>query len=159
MKTTLGSRVPDAHEIQDILDQIRDVAEGLTTYTGRPDADEEGRRSASFRAEGERVVTMVTQLATLQELAIPGVPVQAMTREMELARRLQPVADALAALLQAVDDTVLAAESVCWETATAYYDALHRMSASDPMLRAALRPVQDYFGGAGAVGSYIVPSA
>ena len=72
MKMTLGKRVPEGHEVQNLLDQIRDLSEGLVGYTGRPDADEEGRRSASFRAEGERVVTMVTQLATLQELAIPG---------------------------------------------------------------------------------------
>jgi len=138
---------------------ILELADQLASIIGPIDAAQDSRRSASFRAEGDRVVVMVTQLALAQNLEIPDIPVEIMSNEMNQARHLQPVADGLAALLNSVDNAVLAAEGTCWEVANAYYEALVRMSATDPALRAALRPVADYFGGVHGEGRGNIPSA
>ncbi len=68
-----------------------------------------------------------------------------MNADLQLAKRLQPLADAVSDLSLLLSDTMLEAHSEAWWSATAYYTALARMAPADPNLEAALKPAVDFF--------------
>ena len=106
---------------------------------------DERKHTVKFRPGGEKIVALLAELAARHGVTLPSISVEGMTADLQLAGRLQPVADALAAAAQTVADTILEAQSECWWAATASLTALARMTSADPKLEAALRPAVDFF--------------
>ena len=68
-----------------------------------------------------------------------------MLADLTLAQRLRPIASAVDQLNQRLSDTLLEAQSECWWAATAFYTSLCRVAGADPALKAALKPIVDFF--------------
>ena len=108
-------------------------------------SDQERQRTTKMRAQGERIVEMVGDLATRNEVSLPRISVEDMKNDLTLAQRLAPLAQALESVSRTVEDTILQAQSECWWAATAFYTALSRLSDADAQLEGALKPAIEFF--------------
>jgi hypothetical protein len=144
MQNRLGSVIPSDEDIQTLVKDIESVGTKLEKFTLMLSAAER-RQTTKMRANGERIVELVGDLAVRHELALPRISVVEMKDDLTLARRLAPLEQAIAHLSQTVADTILQAQSECWWAATAFYTALTRLSDADPELEAALKPAVEFF--------------
>jgi hypothetical protein len=143
MKNRVGSVIPSAEEIQQLMKDIERFAARSERFTRMLSA-EERQRTTKMRVRGERIVALVGTLAARHQIGLPRISVDDMTGNLVLAQRLAPLAPMLEALAQKVSDTILQAQSECWWAAMAFYSALKRLSDVDPELEEALRPAVDF---------------
>ena len=144
MMNRVGSVIPSAEEIQQLVKDLETVATKLEKFTLML-SSEERQRTTKMRARGERVVELVGNLAAHRKIALPRISVDDMTKDLVLAQRLAPLAPLLESLSQKVSDTILQAQSECWWAAMAFYSTLTRLSNVDPELEAALKPAVEFF--------------
>src|SRR5215212_978111 len=144
MKNRVGNVVPSDQEIQRLLKDVQNLAARIEKFTVTLSA-EERQRTTKMRAQGERIVEMVGDLATRNEVSLPRISVEDMKDDLTLAQRLAPLAQALEGVSQTVSDTILQAQSECWWAATAFYTALSRLSDADAQLEGALKPAVEFF--------------
>jgi hypothetical protein len=137
-------KVPSTQDIAKLVKEVQSIGERLAAYATDLTV-EERQRALKFRHGGDNIVRLVGELASAQALALPGISVEGMGADLDLAQRLQPLAAALQVLSQTLADTVLQAQSDCWWAATAFYTTLLRLANADPKLQAALRPVVTFF--------------
>jgi hypothetical protein len=144
MKNQVGSVIPSAEDIQQLVKDIETFAAKIDKFTLMLSA-EERQHTTKMRARGERVVELVGTLAARHQLTLPRISVNDMNADLVLAQRLAPLAQQLATLSQKVSDTILQAQSECWWAAMAFYSALSRLSDVDPELEDALKPAIEFF--------------
>ena len=144
MKNRVGNVMPSDQEIQRLLKDVQNLAARIEKFTVTLSA-EERQRTTKMRAQGERIVEMVGDLATRNEVSLPRISVEDMKDDLTLAQRLAPLAQALEGVSQTVSDTILQAQSECWWAATAFYTALSRLSDADAQLEGALKPAIELF--------------
>jgi hypothetical protein len=144
MDNKVGDKLPTPKQIAKALEAIREARKVLEPFVISL-SSEERKRLVRFRPGGEMVVDKVAALASERNVSIPGISVQAMQADLELARALAPIANELEKLTAEVDDTVQEAEAECWWAATAFYSTLARTQAADRKLEAELKPVVDFF--------------
>lgn len=144
MQDKVGSNVPTAEQVSSLVAEIQSISEKVAAFTVMLTPPE---RSATtkMRTGGESVVADIGALATHHALTLPQISVDGMNADLALAQRLRPLANAVEQLSQRLDDTVLEAQSECWWAATAYYTALCRIAGADSSLKAALKPLVDFF--------------
>ena len=144
MKNRVGNVMPSDQEIQRLLKDVQNLAARIEKFTVTLSA-EERQRTTKMRAQGERIVEMVGDLATRNEVSLPRISVEDMKNDLTLAQRLAPLAQALESVSQTVSDTILQAQSECWWAATAFYTALSRLSDADAQLEGSLKPAIEFF--------------
>jgi hypothetical protein len=144
MMNRIGSVIPSAEEIQELVKDIETFTVKIEKFTLMLSA-EERQRTTKMRGRGERVVELVGGLAARHRVALPRISVDDMTQDLVLAQRLAPLARLLESLSQRVADTILEAQSECWWAAMAFYSALTRLSNADPELENALKPAVEFF--------------
>ncbi len=143
MKNRVGSVIPSAEDIQQLVKDIETFAGKIEKFTLML-STEERQRTTKMRARGERVVELVGTLAARHQIALPRISVTDMNADLALAQRLAPLAPLLETLSQKVSDTILQAQSECWWAAMAFYSALTRLSDVDPELENALKPAIEF---------------
>jgi len=94
-----------------------------------------------------------------QELKLPKISLQAMKDDLDLQAVLAPLLLELQSLTQRIEDTIVEAQAECWWATTAYYTALHRMSAADPELAESLKPAAEFFATGKRRGAPLPPKA
>jgi hypothetical protein len=144
MKNRVGSVIPSADEIQQLVKDIETFAAKIEKFTLML-SSEERQRTTKMRVRGERVVELVGTLAARHQVALPRISVNDMKADLALAQRLAPLAPLLGTLAQKVSDTILQAQSECWWATMAFYSALTRLSYIDPELEDALKPAVEFF--------------
>jgi hypothetical protein len=144
MQNRVGSVIPSAEDIQQLVKDIDTFAAKIDKFTLML-STEERRRTTKMRARGERVVELVGTLAVRHQVALPRISVSDMNADLVLAQRLAPLASRLDAVSQKVADTILQAQSECWWAAMAFYSALTRLSNVDAELEDALKPAIEFF--------------
>jgi hypothetical protein len=105
----------------------------------------ERQRLPKPRPSFDRVVHDMAALVDRFAVALPGTSVAAMRADADRARELASLLPELAALHQAIENTVLAARSNAWRQAIAYYSALRGLGELDPVVSRALAPIRDTF--------------
>jgi hypothetical protein len=144
MEDKVGSKIPSEQEVAKRVEEIDALAAKVAPYTVAL-TKEQRQAVTKFRRGGDFVVAILGGLVERYGVVLPGISVDAMNADLTLTRRLAPLAPLTEALTRRIADTILEAQSECWWAATAYYTALHRMSASDPELADALAPVVEFF--------------
>jgi hypothetical protein len=144
MKNRVGSVIPSAEEIQQLVKDIEAFAAKIEKFTLML-STEERQRTTKMRVRGERVVELVGSLAAGRQIAMSSISVNEMNADLVLAQRLAPLAPLLDTLAQRVSDTILEAQSECWWAAMAFYAALTRLADVDPELEDALKPAVEFF--------------
>ena len=144
MKNRVGNVMPSDPEVQRLVKDVQNLAARIEKFTVTL-SSEERQRTTKMRAQGERIVEMVGDLATRNEVSLPRISVEDMKNDLTLAQRLAPLAQALESVSQTVSDTILQAQSECWWAATAFYTALSRLSNADAQLEGALKPAIEFF--------------
>jgi hypothetical protein len=144
MENRVGSKVPSEKDVEKLVAQVKALSHALESFTVALTA-EQRQATTKFRPGGEAIVATVGRLADEHAVALPGVSVEDMSADLLLAQRLAPLATALEALSQRVDDTVLEARSECWWAATALYTSLARVAGGSPALETSLKPVTEFF--------------
>lgn len=144
MEDKVGSVIPSEREVAKLVEDVHAIERRIERFTISLSRDQ---RIAvlKFRNGGEPIVQTVGELAERHELALPGISVDAMRADLLLAQRLAPLATAIEALAQRVDDTILEAKSESWWAATAIYTALSRLASASPAIETALQPVVAFF--------------
>ena len=123
MKNRVGDIIPSDQEVQHLVKDVQNLAAKIEKFTLTL-SSEERQRTTKMRAQGERIVEIVGDLATRNEVSLPRISVEDMKNDLTLAQRLAPLAQALESVSQTVSDTILQAQSECWWAATAFYTAL-----------------------------------
>ncbi len=144
MQDKVGQHVPSASQVEKLITELEKLASSTGKFTIAL-TTEERKHTLKFRPGGEKIVALLGQLVQKHGVSLPGVSVDGMNADLELATVLAPLDVAAAAFAQRVSDTRLEAESECWWAATAFYTALARTAESDPTLAAALKPVIEFF--------------
>jgi hypothetical protein len=144
VQNKVGTIVPTAEEVTQLLADVQSLSERMANYTVTLTAQERGA-AVKMRTGGENIVSEVATLAKNHSVSLPQITLEAMNADLTLAQRLRPLASALDQLSQRVSDTVLEAQSECWWSTTAYYTALCRIAGADPTLENALKPVVGFF--------------
>lgn len=144
MQDKVGSKVPSADEIAQLVSDVRALMDRIAPYTVTLSADERGA-TVKMRTGGENIVGQVGALAQSQGITLPHVSVDGMIADLTLAQRLRPLASAVEQLGQRLDDTVLEAQSECWWATTALYTALSRVAGANAALESELKPVVEFF--------------
>jgi hypothetical protein len=144
MQDKVGSRIPSAEEVTQLVADIRALSERVAPYTTTL-STEERAATIKMRTGGENIVAQVGALAQRHGIALPQVSVDGMTADLTLAQRLRPVASAVEQLNRLLNDTILEAQSECWWATTALYTALSRVAGAKPSLESELRPIVDFF--------------
>ncbi len=154
MQDRVGGTIPSEKDIDALVADIKEVEAKVKAYTVLLTKSERGA-TTKFRKGGELIVGTLAALAEEHGIALPKITSAGMRADLLLAQRIRPLADAVDALQQRLDDTVLEAQSECWWAATAFYTALSRMMDADPKLESALKPIIDFF----AIGRRKTPPA
>lgn len=144
MKNLVGDKIPSQKQVDSFIERVEALSEELQEFTVSLSADQR-KRTIKFRRGGEGVVSAVAVLADKHGLSLPATSTAGMASDLTLAQRLAPLAMAVSALQQRIDDTVLEAQGESWWAATAYYTVLSRMASGDPELQTALKPLIDFF--------------
>jgi hypothetical protein len=144
MQNRVGSVIPSAQDIEKLVKDVENVGVKLAKFTLMLSAAER-QPTTKMRANADRIVGLVGDLATQHELSLPRISVGDMKDDLTLAQRLMPLSQALARVSQTVADTILQAQSECWWAATAFYTALSRLSDADPHLESELKPAVEFF--------------
>lgn len=144
MQNRVGTFVPSEEEIQGLVKDVQTLAGKLEKFTLTLSA-EDRRRATKMRTGGERIVDLVSELATQHQVALPRISVADMKNDLVLAQRLAPLVQAVGSVAQTLSDTTLLAQSECWWAATAFYSALTRLSDAEPRIETALKPAVEFF--------------
>jgi hypothetical protein len=144
MQDKVGSKVPSADEIAQLVVDVRALADRIAPYTVTLSADERAA-TVKMRTGGENIVSQVGTLAQNHSITLPQVSIDGMIADLTLAQRLRPLASAVGQLCQRLDDTVLEAQSECWWATTALYTALSRVAGANATLESELKPVVEFF--------------
>ncbi|MBI5545795.1 MAG: hypothetical protein HY901_18045 [Deltaproteobacteria bacterium] len=144
MKNRVGSKLPPLEELAQMEANIKAVRTWVKQY-GVDLTSEERQRVLKHRSGGEKVTKLVADLAKEHDVKLPGISVEGMENDAEVAKRFAKLQTESGSLAQTIGDTVLQAESECWWATTAYYTALARMMDTDPKLAAAIQPAIDFF--------------
>ena len=139
-----ASNIPSDKDILGLIEQLQAVFDTLECFTVALTPDDR-KRAIRWRPGSEGIILLLAELAGERGLALPGICLERMKVDRQLAARLAPLATAAEAVTQRLRDTILDAQSECWWAATAYYTALARMADADPTLARRLRPVVEFF--------------
>jgi hypothetical protein len=144
MNRRIGHHTPSIHEIEHHQQEVHRLEKDLEKCT--VDLTVEERRSAlKFRPGGERIVALIAALARETGVDVPAAKIEDMQHGVALAERLAPLATAVAALLQRLEDTILEARSEAWSTVTIYYGVLQQLARTDARLATELEPIVEFF--------------
>jgi hypothetical protein len=144
MKDRVGQSVPANEQLETARSKLAESREILSPFTVSL-TNEERSRATKMQPGGDRVVDLITRLASKYRVSLPGVSVEGVRSDLALAQQLTPLAAAVDLYGQALDDTILEARSECWWATMAYYTILVRISDTDPELANALKPAIEYF--------------
>lgn len=103
------------------------------------------RRMANPRTGGDKMVSLILDVATRYGLDLPNSPIASIRDAQAAGENLRPLSASVAALLKSVSDTAFTAESAAWSGAMTYYSVLSRIAENDEHLRVALQPIADFF--------------
>jgi hypothetical protein len=144
MQDKVGSKVPSADEVAQVVADVRALGDRLAPYTVTLSAHERGA-TVKMRTGGENIVAQVGALAQAHGITLPQVSVDGMLADLRLAQRLRSLASAVEQLSQRLNDTVPEAQSECWWATTALYTALSRVAGANASLESELKPVVEFF--------------
>ena len=144
MQNLVGDYVPSEAEIEKLVKEVEAIQTKLEKYCVSLTADDR-QKAIKIRTGGRTIVSLIGTLLEKHGVILPDVSREAMNADMELAERLAPLAAALGAVNQLVDDTILEAHSEAWWAATAGYSTLQRMASQTAGLGAALAPAVEFF--------------
>src|SRR5512142_3072924 len=136
MQDRVGTNVPTEEQVAGWVAAINKVQQEMMPYGVGLTADER-KHALRFRLGGEPMVRTIATLVRKHGVALPGITADGMEADLRLMQRMKPVREALDALFQFADDTILEASSECWYAATAYYTALNRMVTTFPDIKVA----------------------
>jgi hypothetical protein len=104
------------------------------------------RKAATRSRKGmERVVPTLANLSTEHGVSVPKQPTSTMTSQLALVTQLESVQQKLTSGLTLVGNTIDAARSGSWNTATTLYGMLQKVAHRDPQLGSQLAPVKEFF--------------
>ena len=144
MDNRVGDPLPTETEIAKLVKEVSAIGATLEKTCVALTSDER-KKAVKIRSGGDAIVAVIGRLLDDHGVTLPDVTRDDMNADIQLVRRLAPLRDALASVLQLVDDTVLEAESEAWWAATAGYTALHRMAKGNAKLEADLKPAVEFF--------------
>jgi hypothetical protein len=146
MSNRSASRPATDADLREILELCAALEAKLRGCKVHP-SDDERARPLRMRPGGERIVGLVSELAETRGQRLPGAPPSDLRAELEWARRLEPVAEALGALARSVEDTIADTHAECWWMTIGHYTALALAAEEDPTLAESLAPAIDWFAG------------
>ena len=124
-----------------LLGQVDSLIGPVTPLSG-PDI----RRALKRRKGGAQVITQVLDLCIHHGIpAVGPVTVQGMSDQVARATALNQIGVPMNAVQKKLSDASFTAESASWQSATAFYTMLQRLSVVDPTLAAGLQPVTAFF--------------
>jgi hypothetical protein len=145
MQDRVGTNVPSDEQIAGWVAAINQLRHDMAPFCVGL-TPEERKHTLKFRLGGESIVQSVAAAVKKHNVSLPGITPDGMLADLVLAQKLKPVHDAIEALYQFTDDTILEASSECWYAATAYYTALGRMISSFPDIKLTVGQIASFFG-------------
>lgn len=143
MSNRVGDNAPSDADFAAMLQALIKVIEDLKPAAVTLSTDE--RKSLLHaRKDADPIVEKVHALATKYKVEVPDRPLAGMMADMNLRKRLHPLADAARLLLALAEDTEGQAEHEMWESFLAYYGVLSSMSARTAELAVELAPVKEF---------------
>lgn len=103
------------------------------------------QRSAKLRKGGEKIVPILTSLATRFGVSVSSHPVGAMAEKLQLVQTLWPLLQRSQELLKQIEDVSLRAQSVTSETMGVYYSTLRHLSRKNGDIATTMAPVEEFF--------------
>ena len=104
------------------------------------------RHALKLRKGGAQVIGQVIDLCNHHGISTVGpVTVQGLSAQAARADALNQIGVPLGAVQKKLADATFSAESGSWQSATALYTTLQRLSLVDPTILAGLQPVEDFF--------------
>lgn len=140
MENKVGENVPSPKAIAELVEQLKAINAQLRKFGITLSVDER-KRLLRARREADPMVKRVHDLAVKYNIAIPGITLQGMAKDMSLRERIHPIVDLMRAGLALAEDTEGQAESEMWEAFLAYYGILSSMAERLPELSTELEPV------------------
>lgn len=145
MENRVGDELPTEDEAAKLVKEVEGLMKKVGKYGG--DLSPEERRHALKPPDGsEEVTELIARLVDKHKVSIPGVNAADMLADLTLARRLAPLARALASLERRVEDVILQANAERWSATTSAYTSLVRAMGASPELENDLKPATTFFG-------------
>jgi hypothetical protein len=154
MENKVGENIPSAQTVQHMVAKLEALIGEISAFAVSL-SPEQRKGITKLRPGGERIVSLVGDLAKKYGVDSPETSVDAMRDDLTLAQRLAPLAHVATALANRLDDTILEAHGECWHSCTANYTLLAARSRDNADLANALKPAVDFF----ATGRRRKPSA
>jgi len=140
MENRVGDNVPPQAKLDLWLKSLSSMQGEMVKFCITLTKDER-RSMLRARRDSEGMIRRVYEIATKKGLSIPGIPLDGMLSDVNLAERLEPFATLLTLCLQLVEDTQAQANTESWQAFLAYYSVLSTMAVHDPEIAVALSPV------------------
>lgn len=140
MENRVGDSVPPQAKLDLWLKSLTSVQGELVKFCITLTKDER-RRMLRARKDSEGMIRRVYEIATKKGVSIPGIALDGMLSDVNLAERLEPFVTLLTLCLQLVEDTQAQADSESWQAFLAYYSVLSTMAVHDPEIAVAISPV------------------
>lgn len=143
MQNRVGTAVPSAEDVATLEKDIKSIHERIARWGVTLSADERVS-TAKIRLGGEVVVQLVYDLAVQHQLAVPGIPLEAMKQDLEVHKKAQRLEQRLTEAQQLAADTRLIAQSEAWQACMAYCSTLAVMASRNGELATALKPAVEF---------------
>nr|HEX4317154.1 hypothetical protein [Kofleriaceae bacterium] len=140
----MGSKIPASALVSKLQKALEHAQSESLPFAVELTPDER-KRALKWRPGGDVVVELVGRLVEAYGITLPGITVEDMNKDLELARSLVALGAAAERYAQLINDTILQAQAECWWAATAYYTTLSRLADANPSLQDALKPAVDFF--------------
>jgi hypothetical protein len=143
MQNKVGSTLIAPKKLEQLLKQLKDIAEELRPY-GITLTTDDRKRMLRPRKGAEAHMQRVHDLAEKHGVSLKAIPLDGMANDLALAKQFQPFEDELRTALTLAEDTGSQAESEAWEAFLAYYGVLSSMAERSPELAAELQTVVEF---------------
>jgi hypothetical protein len=142
--TSTSPSVIGEAEVKACFDHLQAIGHVLAPYAVTLTAAQ--RKSATrLRKGGDKVIPLMSRVATNVGVGGAAFDIDAMQRQVELANTLLPLLTSAKTLTDTLADTVLAANSKAWASATTLHGVLKRMSKDKPSMRRDMEVVSAVF--------------
>jgi hypothetical protein len=125
------------------LKLVEKAAEAFTNVTRLTALDR--RRAAKLKRGAHQVIPTIAHLARKFAVEAPGLSIDEMVSEIEMAQGLEPLLGAIGDLHATLRDEYLRSQSASWKTATVTYAMLRKASEANQSVATELEPVQKWF--------------
>lgn len=143
LQNNVGHNIPTEQDVTQMSGASELLLEKANSY-GPPVTDRDSPRLNTVRTGYEKIAETVLRLAERAEAKVAKLSPAAVRADMNLAARLEPIAQDTELAARRFQDVIRQANSEAWEGVLAYYAVLRAMAKNDPELTDALQVVVDF---------------